>query len=248
MEEILFKDRLSETVRKARLHQNFITREEIEELFENSLSPEQTTLVEDYLKGLGIQTGISGEEVEEPVLDGPDVSFLQMYLDEIAGLSKLSDEELRGLKQAALLGDEEAKHELANSYLPKVVEIAKLYTGQGVPLEDLIGEGNIGLMMGLELLSCVESVDEVEGHLGKMVMDAMDAAIARGNEDLEFDRRMLLKVSQIADKAKELSEIFCRDVTISEISKESCIPEEEILQALEMTGNKIEGIMVDTEV
>ena len=58
------------------------------------------------------------------------------------------------------MGDEEAKHELANSYLPKVVEIAKLYTGQGVPLEDLIGEGNIGLMMGLELLSCVESVDE----------------------------------------------------------------------------------------
>ena len=76
----------------------------------------------------------------------------------------------------------------------------------------------------------------------------LDAAIARGNEDLEFDRKMLLKVSQIADKAKELSEIFCRDVTISEISKESCIPEEEILQALEMTGNKIEGIMVDTEV
>ena len=111
MEETLFKDRLSETVRKARLHQNFITREEIEELFENSLSPGQTTLVEDYLKGLGIQTGISGEEVEEPVLDGPDVSFLQMYLDEIAGLSKLPDEELRGLKQAALLGDEEAKHD-----------------------------------------------------------------------------------------------------------------------------------------
>lgn len=247
MEEKIFRERLSDMVRKARINHNHITEEEIGASFEEALMPEQLALVKEYLKSLGMKFGSFGEDEEEPLLDRQDGSYLQMYLDELSGLRKYSDEELLTIKRAALEGDEAAKAEIANDYLPKVVDIAKLYTGQGVTLEDLIGEGNIGLMMGIELLSCLESVEEIEGHLGKMVMDAMDSAVAKGDEDKEFGRQMLERVEMVASKAKELSELLRRDVTAAELAAESELAEQEIRHALAVTGNKIEGIMVETE-
>lgn len=248
MEEKIFRVRLSDAVRKARLNHNHITKEEMDASFEGELSSEQLLLVEEYLKNLGIKIGDFHEEEEEPVPGGQDASYLHMYLDELSGLAKRTDEELLNVKKAALCGDETAKAAIVHDYLPKVVEIAKLYTGQGVALEDLIGEGNIGLMMGIELISCLESVEEIEGYLGKMVMDAMDSAIARGDEDREFDRQTLELVEMVASKAGELSDLLRRDVSVSELAEESGLAEEKILRALEMAGNKIEGIMVETEI
>lgn len=246
-EENEFKECLSKVVRKARMNHNCITEEEIAEAFSGTLSPEQLLLVEEYLKNTGIKTGAYDEENanEEMMLEGRDVSFLQMYLDELELLPRRTEEEMTVYKKAALEGEEYAKKELVNAYLPKVVEIAKLYTGQGLTLEDLIGEGNIGLMMGIELLSCLEREEEIEGHLGKMVMDAMDSAIAEGNEEMEFDRQMIEKIEEIAAKAKELSEDLRHDVTVEELAAEAEIEAEEIRQALKLTGNRIEGIAVE---
>lgn len=75
-----------------------------------------------------------------------DDSALNRYLDEIGHASLLSDEEERRLSTLILKGDERALAKLVEANLKFVVTIARQYKGKGVSMEDLVSEGNIGLM------------------------------------------------------------------------------------------------------
>ena len=86
------------------------------------------------------------------------------------------------------------------------MEIAKLYSGQGVFLEDLIGEGNVALTIGVTMLGCLEHAKEAEGMLGKMIMDAMEDYINENMAEEDKDKKVLSKVKKVSRKAKELSE------------------------------------------
>ena len=62
-----------------------------------------------------------------------------------------------------MAGDADAKHRMIEIFLPQVAEIAKLYAGQGVFLEDLIGEGNVALTMAAEMLAdCAQNAKGVQ--------------------------------------------------------------------------------------
>lgn len=73
-------------------------------------------------------------------------SALNRYLDEIGKEQMLSDEKERELSERILKGDQKALTKLIESNLKFVVSIARQYKGKGVAMEDLISEGNIGLM------------------------------------------------------------------------------------------------------
>src|SRR5439155_19217572 len=74
----------------------------------------------------------------------------QSYLRDIRGLGLLSHAEEIDLAQRAALGDERARRKLIESNLRLVIAIARRYTSTGVPLIDLIQEGNLGLMRAAE--------------------------------------------------------------------------------------------------
>ena len=71
---------------------------------------------------------------------------LNKYLDEIGREQLLTDEQERQLSERILRGDQRAVGRLVEANLRFVVKIATLYRGQGLQLDDLISEGNIGLM------------------------------------------------------------------------------------------------------
>ena len=73
-------------------------------------------------------------------------SALNRYLDEIGKEQMLSDEKERELSERILKGDQKTLTKLIESNLKFVVSIARQYKGKGVAMEDLISEGNIGLM------------------------------------------------------------------------------------------------------
>jgi RNA polymerase primary sigma factor len=77
-------------------------------------------------------------------------SFLQLYLDEIKRHPLLSPEEEYRVAQRAARGDPQARERLITSNLRLVVSIAAQYRDLGVPLLDLIQEGNIGLITAVE--------------------------------------------------------------------------------------------------
>jgi len=83
---------------------------------------------------------------------------LYQYLKEISRFSLLTREDEVALARAAKAGSRDAKQKLIESNLRFVVRVAKRYQGQGLPLMDLIAEGNLGLC------EAVERFDVERGH------------------------------------------------------------------------------------
>ncbi len=237
--ELAFAKKLEEIRKLAKEQGNILSKEQVETAFEEiEISKEQLEPVFAYLKGKNI--GI-GEPVDaEEILTKEDKDYLEEYVESLKELPVLTDGEKRAYAMSAIAGDEVGKLNMINFFLPQVVDIAKLYSGQGVLLEDLIGEGNVALAAGVEMLGCLEEPDEVDGMIGKMIMDAMEDYISENSEAQKADRKVVDKVNQISDQAKELAEALQRKITVEELADETGISEEEIREAIKFSGNKIE--------
>ena len=142
-----------------------------------------------------------------------------------------------------MAGDADAQNRLIQIFLPQVAEIAKLYAGQGVFLEDLIGEGNIALTVGVTMLGALEHAFEAQGMLGRMIMDAMEDFIAEDAAEAKKDRQLADKVNLVADKANELADDLHRKVTVEELMQETGMSRKSILDAIRISGDKIEAIL-----
>lgn len=145
----------------------------------------------------------------------------------------------------AMAGDADAIKRLAELMLPEVPQIARLYTGQGVSLEDLIGEGNVALSLGVTMLGALEHADEAQGMLAKMMMDAMEDCIAVNAAEEKSDRKIADKVNKVADAANALKEELRRAVTVEELMEESGLSRKAIEDAVRISGGKIESIAAE---
>jgi RNA polymerase primary sigma factor len=79
-----------------------------------------------------------------------DDNILSIYLKEINRIPLLSREEEDDTARKAACGDKKARERIVNANLRFVVNVAKKYQGQGLPLLDLINEGNIGLLNAID--------------------------------------------------------------------------------------------------
>jgi len=79
-----------------------------------------------------------------------DENFILMYFNDISKIPLLSREDEKSLARAAAAGNKAAREKLLNANLRFVVNVAKQYQGLGMPLEDLISEGNVGLVIAAD--------------------------------------------------------------------------------------------------
>lgn len=240
-QEVLFAQTLEQVRKTAKEQGNCISKEQVEEAFAAlNLDEEKLNMVFDYLKQHKI--GI-GEPVNlDDYLSEEEVDYLEGYLKQMEELPEVATGEQEAITLSAMAGDTDAQKRLMQIFLPRVVEIAKLYTGQGVLLEDLIGEGNVALTIGVTMLGALENASEAQGMLGKMIMDAMEEYIAENADEVEKDRRIADKVNKVADKANELAEDLHRKVTVEELMNETGMSRKFILDAMRISADKIEAI------
>ncbi|MDE6845970.1 MAG: hypothetical protein K2J99_09415 [Lachnospiraceae bacterium] len=240
-QEILFGKTLEQVKKTAKEQGNCISKEQVQDAFASlGLSEEQMEMVYGYLHQHKI--GI-GEPVDlEEYLADEEKDYLDTYLNELQELPEVSAGEREAITLSAMAGDTDAQKRLTEVYLPEVAQIAKLYAGQGVYLEDLIGEGNVALAMGVTMLGALEHESEAQGMLGKMIMDAMEEYITENAEEAKKDKRIAEKVNKVADAARELAGELHRKVTIEEVMEESGISRKAIEDAVRMSGGKIEDL------
>lgn len=91
-----------------------------------------------------------GRKNAVPKLTEVNTISFGIYLREVSKFKTISSEEETELIKRAQSGDEEAKQKLIQAHLRFVISVAKRYSGLGVPIEDLISEGNIGLLEAVE--------------------------------------------------------------------------------------------------
>ena len=234
-QEIEFAKTLEEVKKKARAQQNFITKSEVEEAFSAlSLSAQQLEMIYDYLRQNKI--GVDEPADADDYLGEEEKNYLDDYLEVLQAIPKATDGEREAITLSAMAGDADAVKRLTEIMLPEVPQIAKLYTGQGVSLEDLIGEGNVALSLGVTMLGALEHADEAQGMLAKMMMDAMEDCIAASAAD---------KVNRVADAANALKEELRRAVTVEELMEESGLSRKAIEDAVRISGGKIESIAAE---
>ncbi len=239
--EAEFTETLEKIKKKARAGQNFITKAEIEEAFSSlSLTAEQMEMVYAYLRENKI--GIDEPADMDACLEEEERNYLDAYLETLKGLSTVTEGEREAITLSAMAGDRDAVEKLTQLMLPEVPQIARLYTGQGVGLEDLIGEGNLALSLGVTMLGALEHADEAQGMLGKMIMDAMEDCIAENAAEGKKDQKIADKVNKVADAANALREELRRAVTVEELMEESGLSRKAIEDAIRISGGKIESI------
>ncbi len=239
--EIQFAKALEEARQLAKNQGNSITGEQVKEIFaDQSLAEEQFALIFDYLK----QHKIGVDEIIDPdeYLTDEEKNYLEDYLKELEDLRQYTAGEKAAALLSAMAGDKMGQGCLMEAYLPEVVEIAKLYIGQDVSAEDLIGEGNVALAVGVTMLGCVETGKEAEGLLVKMIMDAMEELIGETEQAHITDKQLENKVNQVAEAARELAQALGRKVTIEELAAEEGLTEELIGEAIRISGKAIEDI------
>lgn len=244
--EILFAQTLEQVRRLAKKQGNCVSEEQVREAFaEQELNESQMQMVFDYL--VKHKVGIGQPIDPDEFLTEEERDYLQDYLNEIAALPSYSAGELEAFTISAMAGEAEAQQKLVQGYLKDVVDIAKLYTGQGVFLEDLIGEGNVALAMGTGMLGSLEKPSEAQGMLAKLMMDAMEDYIQENAASAKTDRKVADKVNLVADKARELAEELHRKVTPEELARETGLSLKAIQDACRMSGFKIEDIGGENE-
>ena len=223
-----------------------VTREEVKEVFSRmDLDDEQLSMIMKY-----VEEKLQEEEEEKEnaaSLNDEDSRYLSLYLEEIESLPKLTDGQKRALFTSAMNGEKTAKNDLIQGLLTQVADMAKLYANQGVPMEDLIGEGNVALAVSMDVIEQEEDPNEAEEMVAAMILKAMEELVNEDALSKDAFENWAVKANEVLEKAKELSEDLMRKVTIAELCAETGMEEEFIKDVIEVTGGKIEFLDLGKE-
>lgn len=240
-EEIIFSQTLEKICSLAKEQGNLVRSEQVADAFAGAgmeLSEKQLSMVYEYLKTRKI--GI-GEPVDPfDYLSEEEVDYLESYLKELEGLADVTQGEKEAITLSAMARDADAKSRLIEIFLPQVVEISKLYAGQGAFLEDLIGEGNVALTMAVEMLDSAENVTAAHGMIASMIMEAMENYIAENADEKKTGEKMATKANDVLERAEEMAKELGRKVTIQELSEETGMSVEQIREAVRITADNID--------
>ena len=143
---------------------------------------------------------------------------LQIYLNEIGQIPLLSEAEERELGEKSAAGDASARQRLAEGNLRLVVSLAKHYTGRGVPIMDLIQEGNMGLMHAAEKYDHTKE-NRFSTYAAWWIKEAMQRAIDQQSREIRVPVHVAENMKRVQKAARELQQSLGRDATPAEIAQ-----------------------------
>jgi RNA polymerase primary sigma factor len=154
---------------------------------------------------------------------------IKLYLREIGQVKLLTPQEEIDLAARIKKGDKKAREQMIKANLRLVVKIARDYEGIGLPLLDLISEGNIGLM------KAVERFDPAKG--GKLstygswwIKQSIKRALANQSKTIRLPVHLVDKISKMRRTAMRLQEELGREPTDEELGEELGITASRVAQ------------------
>jgi len=159
---------------------------------------------------------VTMEEIRQ-AYDG-DTAY-QLYLKEIGQTPLLTIQEENELAAKIKRGDKAARERMIKANLRLVVKIARDYEGYGVPLLDLISEGNIGLMKGVERFDPAKGA-KLSTYSAWWIKQAIKRALANQGKTIRLPVHVVDKLFHIRRAEARLQEVFGREPTDDEIAEE----------------------------
>ena len=144
--------------------------------------------------------------------------ILTQYLSRVRGGRLLEAHEERDLSRRAHGGDREARRRLIESNLRLVISIAKKYRGRGVPFEDLIQEGNAGLIKAVEKFD-PEMGNRFSTYATWWIRQAVTRAIADHSRTVRLPAHVVDSLYRLRRAENALSIELGRDATEEELAE-----------------------------
>ena len=261
MEKENFLEKLKRLVDLAKTKQNALDITEINNFFAgDNLSTEQMEQIYSYLENSNIdiipevidETILAEDDAlllddadddflkEEEEIDLDAIDLLEgigtedpvrMYLKEIGTVPLLSaDEELRLAKRKAE-GDDNAKERLIEANLRLVVSIAKRYTGRGMSFLDLVQEGNLGLIKGVEKFDYTKGY-KLSTYATWWIRQSVTRALADQARTIRVPVHMVETINKMSNMQRKQTLELGYEPSVAELS-----------EALEMSEDKVMEIM-----
>lgn len=147
-----------------------------------------------------------------------DNDTMKMYMQHIAQYKLVTPDEEVELAAQIKEGSEEARVKLIRSNLRLVVKIAHDFKGLGLPLLDLISEGNIGLMRAVEKFDPSKGA-KLSSYAAWWIKQSMRRALANQSRTIRIPVQSATKISKIQNARAQLRERFEREPTNGEIAE-----------------------------
>jgi len=172
-------------------------------------------------------------EAEEALPEASEIGdSMDMYLNRIGKWPLLEATEERELARRAKNGDDRSKRRLIESNLKLVVSVAKVYSRSGLPLPDLIQEGNIGL------IKAVDSFDPEKGfrfstYAVAWIRQAITRAIERQGRAIRVPSYVIQSIRKLHKAGSAFTNAWGREPTVDELCELTQLPREKVMRLLE---------------
>jgi len=172
------------------------------------------------LDGAEVKTPAAPVEAAHPMeTPAPNGDSLQLYLREIGQVKLLTPAEEITLAKRIKRGDKSAREHMIKANLRLVVKIARDYENLGLPLLDLINEGNIGLMKGVERFDPKKGA-KLSTYASWWIKQAIKRALANQSKTIRLPVHVVDKVAHIRRAEMRLREALDREPTDEEVASE----------------------------
>ncbi len=262
--EPILHEKLQQLLELSQKTKRIASKELIDALDAIDADEQQTDLIYDALEAAGVEIDVtdvvelltkpddmlpSSEDLElveeEKLVDTDELSEamsindpVRMYLKEIGKIPLLTSEYEVEVATRLAAGDESAHNEMVEANLRLVVSIAKRYVGRGLPLLDLIQEGNLGL------IKAVDKFDYTKGYKFSTyatwwIRQAISRAIADHARTIRIPVHMVETINRVSRASHDLVQDLGRDPTPAEIAKKLRIPQEKVEEIMRVAQEPI---------
>jgi RNA polymerase primary sigma factor len=174
------------------------------------------------------------EERSDPVTQDP----LKLYVRQIGDGRLLTPAEERELARRKDLGDDDAKRRLIECNLRLVMSITRNYTRAGVPLLDLIQEGNLGLIRAVEKFDYTLGY-KLSTYATWWIRQSISRALAEQGRTIRLPVHVADQVRRVTRARRVLGQKLNRDPSVDEIAKEADFTPKRVQELLELVQDHV---------